>query len=85
MQVPRIEANLEISGSDALTPIRARGTCMVSENSCQEFVEPTDGERRAASAGYSRRDSCSTLLMMALTRSELLRMISVKRRSSGAR
>ena len=31
----------------------------------------------------SRRDSCSTLLMMVLTRSELLRMMSVSRRSSG--
>ena len=46
----------------------------------QELLQPI-AERQARRPVDSRRESCRTLLMMVLTRSELLRMISVRRRS----
>ena len=39
----------------------------------------------AGRLGGSRRDSCNTLLMIVLTRSELLRMMSVSLRHQAAR
>ena len=55
---------------------------MVSQNSSKKSSSQSPSIRRVGFVA-SRRDSCSTLLMMVLTRSELLRMMSVSRRSSG--
>ncbi len=55
---------------------------MVSQNSGRKSSSQSPSDNRVGLVA-SRRDSCSTLLMMVLTRSELLRMMSVSRRSSG--
>ena len=54
---------------------------MVSQNSGRNSSSQSPSVRRVGFVD-SRRDNCSTLLMMVLTRSELLRMMSVSLLSS---
>ena len=72
-----------MSAPGALSCMRSSAHCVVSQYSVAELLDPCGSDMRSR-CGSSRRESCSTLLMMPLTRSALLRMMSVSRRSSAA-
>ncbi len=82
MQMAGIESHLEIIRLFVNADLGFIGTCMVSQNSSRKSSSQSPSASRVGLVA-SRRDSCKTLLMMVLTRSELLRMMSVSRRSSG--